>query len=592
MRSTVISTVAPEPAPAAPLDEQIPRRGRSSLATRIIAAAVTVPSLAIVATLALVAYLGFRTQGVPNGAFTLENYVRVYADPFVYQAALNTVVFVGVTIVVALALGVPLAWLVERTDLGFRSAIYTGMVIRLLIPGFVTAMGWVFMFHPRIGFINQWLEAAVGLSGVGFNVISLYGMGIVQGLSLSGLVFVMVSNSLRTMDSSLEESARMSGAGTLEVLRRVTLPMMAPSLLGATLFVGAIAIAAFDVPLVIGLADNIIVFSTYVFLASNPVEGLPEYGVPAAFSTFMIVLALGVSWWYTRVLGRAHRYEVITGKGYKPTVLRLDRWRNPARAAVATYFLLTMAAPLLFTIWVSVVPFVQPPSVAALDAISLSNFRDLSWGQVQRGLVNTLKVMALAPALTLIASVLFSWVVLRSRLRIRKAYDYVAFMPQAVPNIIFALGALFVALYWTRGWYDLYGSVTLIVLVTALVFIPFATRMINGALIQISGELEEAAAMSGAATFATLRRVTIPLLRPVLVFTWLWLAMLAFRELTIPTLLSTGGNDTVAVVAWAAWQIGRAGHASAISVVMLVLLVPLVVVYLRLTRADRLTSVG
>jgi len=172
--------------------------------------------------------------------------------------------------------------------------------------------------------------------------------------------------------------------------------------------------------------------------------------------------------------------------------------------------------------------------------------------------------------------------VLRWRSRYRLAFDYVAFLPHAVPGLIFAFGALLMALFVIRGPIDLYGTLGLILFVYVIQQIPFGSRITNGALIQIHTELEEAAQVAGASTWETIRRILVPLLRPALLYSWLFLALFSFRELTVATLLFSPQNITLPVVVWSIFHAGNVAQASAVSLVMMALLVPLVLVYMRL----------
>ncbi|MFC9974249.1 ABC transporter permease [Spirillospora sp. NPDC127200] len=577
-------TAAPEdPDPRGP--GKPPPARRPSL-PGLLAAVISVPALCVVGLLVLVVYLGFRAHGSPDGALTLDNYRSLFGDAQVWGVVKNTLLYVAVSVVVALFFGTALALLVERTDFGWERTIGTAMVLRILIPSFFTAMGWIFLFHPRIGAVNQWLKQWFGLDEGPINIVSLVGMGFVEGLALSALVFTMVSASLRGLDGSLEEAARASGAGPWTVLRRVTLPLIYPGLLGASLFAATIAISSLDIPLIMGLSNRIYVFSSYLYVATIPSAGATEYGVPAAFSGAMIVLAAAFSAWYIRSLRAGRKYQVVTGKGYRPATVRLGRWRWAAWLFVAGYFLWSTVLPVLMVAWISLLPFVQAPSAASLRNASFDNYANLDWDLLLRGLETSLKLMLLAPTLAVLLSLAFSFVVVRSRLRFRFAYDFVAFLPQAVPSTIFAFGAMVTALYWTDGWYELYGTLALLVLVMGLVQIAFGTRMFNAALLQIHVELEEAAAMSGASGWQAVRRITLPLLRPVATYTWLWLALLSLRDLTVPTLLGSKDTLTLSVASWTLFNTGQVGASSAVTILMIGFMAPVVVVFLLLTRKN------
>jgi iron(III) transport system permease protein len=561
----------------------IPRPNKPRVTLRNITPEVTValaliPAVVIVALVLGAIWISFR-HDIFSSTLTVAHYVELYADPFAYRAFLNSLAFSVYTLIVAFFFGVPIAWLTERTDIGGKRAIYTFLTVSIFIPSFFSAMGWLFLLHPRIGMVNTWLRTLFGIQAP-FNIVSLPGMGLVQGFGLAPIVFVLTSASLRAMDSYLEEAAQMSGARFWTSLRCVLLPLAWPGLLASGLYVFTIGIGAFDVPLVIGMSNRIYTFSTYLYVMSNPLDGVPRYGVVAAFASFMIVFALLVSWWYSRMLVQSRRYQVVAGKAYRLRLIALGPWRIAAWGFIAGYFLIAKIMPLVMMAWASLLPYFEPFSVKALASLSFANYATLNWSLLLRGLANTAILMVTVPAVALTISLIFSWVVLRSRSRFRLVFDFIAFLPHAMPSTIFAFVALVFALSFSYGAFDLSSSLVLIVIVMAVAMLSFGSRITNGALIQIHRELEEAASMSGASLIDTLRQIVVPLLKPALIFGWLWIALLTFRELTIPMILFSAGNVTYSVAVWGLWYSGAVDAAAAANLIMLVLLLPLVIVYL------------
>jgi iron(III) transport system permease protein len=516
-----------------------------------------------------------------SSVLTWQHYVSLYTNPFVYSTFLNTLGFALTTTAVALLIGVAAAWLVERSDLKGKSLVFTFLLIGLLMPGFFTAMGWLMLLHPKIGLVNQAVMGWFGLSSAPFNIVSVPGMGWVQGLGLASLTFIMVSASMRAMDPALEEAAQISGATFLSTMRHITLPLAVPGILAAALYVVTIGISAFDVPAIIGLTERVFTFSTFLYYETHPPFGLPKYGPPAAFASFMIVAAGFLSWWYGQMLAKARNYQVVTGKNYRPKLVELGRWSILAWLFLGTHILLSKIVPLLLLIWATFVPYLQVPSVEAFQTLTFRHIQNLNWDVVFRGLSHTVTIAVIAPTIALAFSFLFSWVVLRGRSRFRFALDYIAFLPHAVPHIIFALGALLVALFVLPRNLDLYGTVALLVIIYALVQLSFGTRVTNSALIQIQNELEEAAYVSGATPLTVMRRILLPLLRPALVYGWLWLALLSFRELTMATMLFSRDNVTLSVVVWNLWNTADIGRASAVTLIMILALAPLILLYWR-----------
>jgi iron(III) transport system permease protein len=191
---------------------------------------------------------------------------------------------------------------------------------------------------------------------------------------------------------------------------------------------------------------------------------------------------------------------------------------------------------------------------------------------------------------TLALSLAFSWVVLRSKVPGRGVFDFIAFLPHAVPNIIFGVGALLVTLYVLQRALPIYGTIWILLVVFTIARLSYATRMTNSGLIQIHTELEESAQMSGASLPKIFRRVLLPLLSPTLLYAWLWIALLTFRELTLAVILSSSSNTTLPVVIWSLWLGGGLGQASAMAIIMLALMVPIVAVYWLVARRQGLLA--
>jgi iron(III) transport system permease protein len=395
----------------------------------------------------------------------------------------------------------------------------------------------------------------------------------------------MTAAVFRSMDPALEEAAQMSGAGRARIMARVTLALAWPGILAASLYIFTMGFAAFDVPAIIGWTSRLYTFSTYLLVQIQPNDSLPRFGIAAALASCVITLACVMSWWYARMQARSARYQIVTGKGYRPALLPLGRaGRIGGWSFLGLYFALSLLLPTVVLVWAALLPYFQMPSQAALATISLDHFANLPWALVRDGMRNTALLMALAPSLTLLAAVAFSWIVLRSSIRGRAWFDLVAFLPHAVPGIIFGVGALLFALYVTRQTIPLYGTPWLLLAVLVIARISYATRMTNSSFIQIHRELEEAASICGARTGAVLAGVIVPLSAPTLLYAWLWLALLTFRELTLVVVLTTRDNITLPVVIWSSWLSGSIGDSAALALLMLLLMTPVVAAYWLVAR--------
>jgi iron(III) transport system permease protein len=547
--------------------------------------------LPVTGLLLVIFWMGFWQSGPGEPVvYTLNHYRVILTDSFTLKTLLNTLGFASTTVVVSLFFAIPIAWLVERTDLPVKELVFTLMAVGALVPTFFTAMGWVFLLHPRIGVVNRILTDVFGLAQGPFNIASIVGMGWVEGLGLSSIAFIMIVATYRTMDPSLEEAGRVHGLKLSKTLRYITLPLTFPGILAAAIYIFTIGLSAFEVPAIIGMSNKIFTFSTFIFYKMQPLEELPNYGIAGAVSSLLVVLALLLSWWYFKVLRFSSRYTVVTGRAYRPKLVELGgRGRLYAWIFLGAFFLVAKLLPFFLLTWAALLSYFQPPSWNALSQVSLRNFYGLPWDLLLAGARNTLLLMLAVPSLTLVLCLAISWVILRSDLKWRVVFDALAFLPHAVPSIILAIAAVFVALFLLRDFLPLYGTLSILILVYTISRISFATRIINNSLAQIHPELEEAAFAGGLRVLQVMRKILLPLLKPALVYAWLWMALLCYRELTMASVLVTNQNNvTLPMIVWGLWLGGSLNQAAAANLVILVFMLPAVLVYLTMGRRSRL----
>ncbi len=519
--------------------------------------------------------------GTPDAKFTLSNYGDLSSDSLLMESLYNTFVFSIVATLISMGIGLPIAWVTERTTLYGKSAIYAIMTLGLLIPGIYTAMGWTFLAHQRIGFLNRWATQAFSLNEAPINIATPIGMGFVQGLSLAALAFILTAQMFRAMNPSFEEAAKIHGMGFFSVLRRVTLPLATPAILAAVIYIVVIGIATFDVPAIIGLGNRVYMLSTYVYDKSNPGdEEFAQHGITAALGVWMIGVALLLTWWYSSVLRKGDRYQVVTGKGYRPNLIDIGHWGKVAWGLIFLYIIAAKLVPLLLIAYAAFVPYLAPPSMKMLGLMSFDTILDkMDWDLVLRGLKNTVLLVVTVPAITLLLAFSISWLIVRSRSGFRYVLEFGAFLPHALPEVILAIAALLLSLFILKDIVPLYGSLSLIAIVYVITRISFATRALNSSLLQIHKELEEAAHVAGLSAVRTSWRILVPILRPTLMAVWIWSAILVYRELTVAVFLVGHDNITLPAVIWSYWFSGATNLAAAVTLIMTLILAPLILVF-------------
>ncbi len=548
---------------------------------------------AILAFLVLVP-LGFlvvsslRPGGMPwSPGFTLANYAAVYADPALLRMLANTLIFVLGSVALALAFGGTLAWLVERTDMPAKGLVRALVILPMATPPLLLAIAWIMLLSPRTGFFNEILQKAFGLSGPVFDIYSMAGMIFVEAVAVVPTTFLILAPAFRNMDPALEEAAAASGAGPARIVWKVFLPLMAPALISAAVFVSVASFVVFDIPGTIGMPVRIFVLSSQIYYWGNETpSGLPLYGQISALAAMFLVLLLVLGLFYQRATRRMTRFAVIGGKGYRPRPFRLGRWRTAALAFAGFYFLLAVLAPLVVLLWTSLMPYLTGFSPAAMKLATLSNHAAVfENARIGRAALNTLTVAACAATAVTVLSALISWVVVRSRAAGRRTIDLLAFIPISIPGIIIGVALIYV--YLTLSFVPVYGTIWILVIAYATVYLSYGTRSLNGVLIQLHADLEEAGAASGAGWWRVFRRITLALTLPGLVAVWMWVAAHAGRELSSALILQGRDNVVLSTLLWDYWSAGQPNRAAAVGVWLIVALGVLVGAWQALQRRGR-----
>lgn len=517
----------------------------------------------------------------------ISNYEDVWWDPGTLALFTNTAIYVTGSTVIGIGVAALLAWLVERTDIPGKIWIYAGVPMTLAIPGMLQAMAWVLMLSPKIGFLNSALVWAFGLDSMPFNIYSLTGMIVIEGMRLVPTAFLMLVPLLRSMDPTLEEAAAMSGAGPVSSLRRVTLRLMMPGLLAVFIYQSMTALEVFEVPGILGMPAGIYVFSTKIYSVLHSPLGIPEYGKANALAIMYVVIAVAATYLYSRVIARSERFTIITGKGYRPRQAALGKWRYPAVMVTVLFLTISIIVPFLVLLYVSFLPFLQVPSLAAFKMFTLNNYIELGRQSLMTTvLYNTLIMVVLTSTLTVAFSFVVSLVIVRSRFWGRRILDQLAFLPHAIPGIVLGLAFLWVYLQLDKVGIPIHGGIIAISLAFTVGFMAYGTRAINAAILQIHKDLEEAAHVAGAPYWRTMWRIFYPLMLPTFVGVWIWTMLHAVRQAGTPLILYEGAeNQVLGVLIWNLWDRGDVEEVGAIGVLLIVSL-------LLITLALRLMGFG
>ncbi len=522
----------------------------------------------------------FQAEVAPREfIYTLKNYQHAYASEYTYSTFANSLIFASGSAGLGFILGTMLAWLTERTNTPLRGIFVPLAVVPLILPGVLESIAWIFLLSPKFGYLNVWLQSLFGLKAAPFNVFSLPGMIWVHSVGQVPLAFLLMVAAFKSMDPSLEESAMMSGAGTWQTFRRVTLRLLMPTAGSVLLILFVRTLESFEAPALIGIPARIYVYTSEIYLAFN--EYPPDYGRGGALAVGLLLLsAIGV-WLYTRATKEGKKFQTVTGKAFRPRQFDLGRWRWVGFGFLTVYFLFVVLLPFLVLLWASFLPFFAAPSWDALQKLSLDNYRYLhGFRPFWDAMTNSIILATLTATIAMVLTSLVAWIVYKSRLPGAWLLDFLAFVPITIPGIVMGMALI---LLYVAFPVPIYGTIWVLLIAYVTRFIPYGMRAASGSILQIHSELEEAAAASGASWWETFLRVTLPLLRPGFAAGWIYICIVSFREFSTSVLLATGESRVLSILLFTMFEQGQVTVVAAIGVLMIATLLAIVGIFYKIT---------
>ncbi len=541
--------------------------------------------LGVAALLLFVAYpllwLVLGAFGLPRG-FGLAGFTRSFTRAANVMPMVNTVVLALGVGVCSLLIAVPLAFATARTDVALRRVLNALAGLAYVLPPYLTAVAYIILLGPNAGHINRALAWA-GLPG--FNIFTGYGVVFVISLHVFAIPYFLISEALASVDGAMEEAARMLGGSRWAVLRRVTLPLVAPAITGGGLLAGVASMALFGPQAILGLPAQLVYLPTRIFgaISSYP----PRYAEASAMSLVLVVLTVAGLAAQRLYLGR-RSYVTVGGKGVRPARWALGAWRWPLGLLLLLPLLLAAVAPVAVLALAAVSKvWTQAPT---LDNLTLAHFQAALFDNqtAVRGLLNSLKLATAAATVAVLIGVTVAYLDLRTRLRGRTALDFLAILPLGLPGTVLAVALLQAFIHPPLV---LYGTIWILLVAYIARAIPLAARSANVALRQVDASLEEAARITGAGWVASIRRILLPLIRPSLLLGWLLVFIPSLSELSSTILLYSSGTETISVAIYRLNDLGQLEVVAALSVVLIGIILVALLLLQALSARSR-TSVG
>ena len=536
--------------------------------------------------------LAYEPDGVV-GSFTLFHLDRVFNQPIsaalFYKPLINSLIMGFAVTVIALIVGFSLAWLMVRTNVHFKGVFGAMLVFPYMMPSWVMAIAWLSLFkNDRIGGSEGLLTYMTGVQAPDWVAYGIVPIVITLAMHYYAYAYLLISGALATVDSELEEAGATSGMGKWKRIRVITMPLLMPAIGSAIVLTFIRCLGTFGTPALLGLPVRFFTFSTQIYASINA----RNQGDAFVLALVLIILAISFIWINSRIIGVRKSYVTMTGKGFRKSESDLGKMRWPLTILVILFLCITVALPLILLLWESLTLIPGDYSFANLTTYFWNGQGNvnLAYGEpgiihnkgILEALFNSIKLGFAAALFNGVLGLLVGYAVVRGRgARLSKWLESIAFAPYIFPSI--ALGAIYIGMFSTSigPVPALYGTFTILVLITVIKNLPFTSRTGIAAILQIHQSLEEAARVQGIGWFRRMFRIIIPLSMSGLVAGMLLTFITAMRELSLIILLISPGNMVLTGLIFSYQEQDMAQHSSAVTL-MLVLLIIIISVIVRL----------
>ncbi len=475
----------------------------------------------------------------PPEAYGIKNYLAILEEDV--NVLVNTVIIAVMATVMAIVIGFTLAWILTRTNVPGRDKLERLMELPYYMTPLVGALAWAVIAGPKSGFVNQLWKGAGG-SG---DLVDVY--------------------------------TRVMGASKLRTTLTVTLPLVMPGVLGASLFVFAEMLGSFAAALVLGIPGRIYVITTAIW--DSTLSYPPDYGRASAMGLALFVVMFGMLTFYRRVIARGS-FATITGKAFRPRPMDMGRMAWVLFSVCLLYVLLAVVLPIAALLFTSLQRFATV--ILSQAEFTLANYQTaLSLGPVRTAMGNSLMLGFGVASVGVLVMVILVWIIYRSQLVGRGAVEYLVMFPQAVPRLVFGLALLWA---WLNIPIPIYGTLWLLALAYFTVMLPLGVRTLAGVVLQIDKSLEECARVCGAGWVYQMRTVTLPLLKPGMLAAWLLIFMACVRELGASVFLMGPNAKVIAPSIVAAFASSGTELTAAMALIQTFTVIVALAILFRLTR--------
>jgi len=507
-------------------------------------------------------------QAERTGDFTLSNYATAYGRARYVDALFNSLKLGAASAALAGIFAVPLAWAVARTNMPGRGLTRMLVLATFITPPYTGAVAWILLAGPNAGWLNRFYMMATGAEAGPFNIYSFTGLAVVIALYSFPYIFIFTTAALELVSSEMEDAANILGAGPWRTMRKVTLPLALPAILGGLIICFLEAIALFGSPAMIAIPARFNVVTTQLFqFFGNPVrvEVAAAYAMPLLGVTILLVLV-------QRLIVRRKGFVALTGKGGERRPILLGRWRWVMFGYAMFVAALAVFLPYIFLI--------QSAFAKAwgrgflLDNITLANFHFILFehATAAQSVINSFVYGGISATIAVFLTLGVAYIVARKLIPFGGVLGFLCVAPFVIPGVVLAIG--FYAAYAPPPL-SLYGTALILILAFTTRFLPVGYVNASAAINSLNPEMEEAVRVLGGSRMTALRRVVAPLLKRNLLGAWLLIFIPATRELSAAIFLYGPNTKVASVMIFDMSEEGNFERLAALALVLQVLTLPL-----------------
>lgn len=506
-----------------------------------------------------------------DGRFNVTDVVRILKQRETYEALLNSLFIASGVTVMSTCVGTFFAWLVTRTDLPYKGIMKIVFLVPFMLPSFIGALAWKMLLSPRAGYINRFFMDTFGFEDAIFNIYTYGGIMAVETMYLFPFVFIQVCGALERMDPTLEESARISGASLFTITRKITIPLVMPSIVSGALLIMLYSMAHFGTVAVLGVENGIFNIPTLIYERIHQSAGsFDAIRTGTVLATVLVATAAFIIWLQNRILNKG-RFQIIAGKSFRPTEVKLRGLRKPLFIICILYIAFTILLP---TVTIFIVGGLKTYGLPMTwENLTLENYKFIlfDWQLTQDAIKNSVLLGLAAAVITMFAGVMISYVIVKMRVRGKGILEFLGMLPFSVPGSVIALGVI---LAWSGKFgINLYNTVWIILVAYIARYMAFSLKANSAALEQVHDSLVEASRACGATMWQSLKDIVIPLVRPGMVAAFFLIFLPALRELTVSVMLYGPSTRTIGVAIYTLNEDGETVYSAALAGIALIIIV-------------------